>query len=89
LILLVSNSAACETAIRFHLPTLERCWLICSPKILEQAQALCQQFPQVCVDQPIVVNDIYKMTSTIRWSFAIASMLSTLPGCPKAGKNWK
>jgi hypothetical protein len=59
LILLVSKSEACETAIRFHLPTLQRCWLICSPQTLEQAQALCQQFPQVCLDQPIVVNDIY------------------------------
>jgi hypothetical protein len=59
LILLVSKSEACETAIRFHQPTLKRCWLICSPQTLEHAQDLCQRFPQVCVDQPIVVNDIY------------------------------
>jgi CRISPR-associated protein (Cas_Cas02710) len=59
LILLVSKSEACATAIRFHQPTLQRCWLICSPQTLEQAQILCQQFPQVCVDQPIVINDIY------------------------------
>ena len=59
LILLVSKPEACETAIHFHLGKLKRCWLICSPQTLEQAQALCQQFPQVCIDQPIVVNDIY------------------------------
>jgi hypothetical protein len=59
LILLVSKPEACETAIRFHLGKLKHCWLICSPQTLEQAQALCQKFPQVCVDQPIVVNDIY------------------------------
>ncbi|NJR62218.1 MAG: CRISPR-associated protein [Cyanobacteria bacterium CRU_2_1] len=59
LILLVSKVETCETAIRFHGRTLKRCWLICSPQTLEQAQELRQQFPQVCVDQPIVVNDIY------------------------------
>jgi hypothetical protein len=59
LILLVSKSEACETAIRFHQPLLKRCWLICSSQTLEQAQDLGRQFPKVCVDQPIVVNDIY------------------------------
>lgn len=59
LILLVSQPEACETAIRFHLPVLKRCWLICSRERLEMAQDLCYRFPQVCVDPPIVVNDIY------------------------------
>lgn len=59
LILLVSQPEACETAIRFHLPTLKRCWLICSPLTLEKAQDLCRRFPKVCLDPPIVVNDIY------------------------------
>lgn len=59
LILLVSKPEACKTAIQFHLPALKRCWLICSAQTLEQAQELRQQFLQVCVDQPIVVNDIY------------------------------
>jgi hypothetical protein len=63
LILLVSRHEACETAIRFHLNSqqgqLARCWLICSQKTLEVAQGLRQQFPQVCVDHPIVINDIY------------------------------
>jgi CRISPR-associated protein (Cas_Cas02710) len=58
LILLVSKAEACATAIRFHQPILERCWLLCSPQTLEQAQTLRQQFRE-CVDQPIVVNDIY------------------------------
>lgn len=59
LILLVSQPEACETAIRFHLPMLKRCWLICSPLTLEKAQDLCRRFPKVCLDPPIVVNDIY------------------------------
>jgi hypothetical protein len=59
LILLVSKLEACETAIRFHQPTLKRCWLICSPQTLDEAEELCQQFAEICVDQPIVVNDIY------------------------------
>jgi hypothetical protein len=59
LILLVSSAEASATAIRFHLPRLERCWLICSPKTLDQAQELCRQFPKVCMDQPIIINDVY------------------------------
>ncbi len=59
LILLVSKPEACETAIRFHLSKLKRCWLICSPQTLETAQELCRQFPKICDDQPIVANDIY------------------------------
>jgi len=59
LILLVSNAEACTTAIRFHQPTLECCWLICSPQTLDKAEELCRQFPRICIDQPIVVNDVY------------------------------
>jgi hypothetical protein len=58
LILLVSNLEACRTAIQFHQPTLERCWLVCSPETLKQAQYFRSQFRE-CVDQPIVINDIY------------------------------
>lgn len=58
LILLVSNPEVCRTAIQFHQPTLKRCWLICSSKTLDQAEALQHQFPE-CVEQPIVINDIY------------------------------
>ncbi|NJR49879.1 MAG: CRISPR-associated protein [Leptolyngbyaceae cyanobacterium CSU_1_3] len=59
LVLLVSQKEACETAMRFHLPVLQRCWLICSRERLDMAQQLCQEFPQICVDAPLVVNDIY------------------------------
>jgi len=63
LILLVSQPEACTTAIRFHLGNqvgdLERCWLVCSQQKLSIAEDLCRQFPQVCVDKPILVNDIY------------------------------
>jgi hypothetical protein len=60
LILLVSRFEACETAIRFHLPRLQRCWLVCSAQSLEIAEQLRQQFPTVCIDQPIVINDVYQ-----------------------------
>lgn len=59
LVVLVSRQETCETAIRFHLPVLERCWLICSRERLAMAQELCRMFPQVCLDAPLVVNDIY------------------------------
>ncbi len=59
LILLVSNLEACQTAILFHQPMLEQCWLVCSSTSLEKAQELRRQFPQVCVDPAIVVNDVY------------------------------
>ncbi|HIK42615.1 hypothetical protein [Thermoleptolyngbya sp. M55_K2018_002] len=59
LILLVSNPAACETALRFHLPRLERCWLVCSRDSLEKALELRRKFPEVCIDDPIVMNDVY------------------------------
>jgi hypothetical protein len=59
LILLVSQPDTCETAIRFHLPRLNTCWLLCSTKTLELAQQVQQQFPTVCSDPPIVINDIY------------------------------
>lgn len=58
LILLVSNPEACRTAIQFHQPTLKRCWLVCSPKTLDQAEELQRQFRE-CVDPPIVINDVY------------------------------
>lgn len=60
LILLVSRFEACETAIRFHLPRLQRCWLVCSAQSLDIAENLRQRFPTVCVDQPIVINDVYQ-----------------------------
>jgi hypothetical protein len=63
LILLVSQPEACATAIRFHLGNqvgdLERCWLVSSQQKLAIAEDLVRQFPQVCVDKPILINDIY------------------------------
>lgn len=57
LILLVSNPDPCQTAILFHRPTLQRCWLICSRSSIEIAKELQSQFRE-CVD-PIIVNDVY------------------------------
>lgn len=59
LILMVSQPDPCEQAIRYHLPRLKRCWLVCSVQTLEIAEKLRQKFPQVCQDTPIVISDIY------------------------------
>jgi hypothetical protein len=58
LILLVSNIAACQKAIRYHQPELERCWLLCSLKSLEKANVLCSEFPNICLGDPIIINDV-------------------------------
>jgi hypothetical protein len=61
LILLVSRVESCQTAIAFHQKVLKRCWLICSnqSQSLEAAQELRRLYPDVCVDDPIVVQDVY------------------------------
>jgi hypothetical protein len=59
LILLVSHADPCRKAIQYHLPTLERCWLICSLQSLSTARQIAKEFPQVCADAPIVINDVY------------------------------
>jgi hypothetical protein len=59
LILLVSQVESCRTAIAYHQPRLQQCWLICSVQSMEKAQEIMREFPQVCIDDPIVVNDIY------------------------------
>jgi hypothetical protein len=58
LIFLISREDACRKSIEFHLPTLERCWLLCSTQTLPAADNLRQEFPLICVDSPLVVNDI-------------------------------
>ncbi|MGV0029353.1 hypothetical protein [Phormidesmis priestleyi] len=59
LVLLVSNAQPCRQAIRFHLPRLQRCWLICSLQTLETAKEIAQEFPLVCQEDFIIINDIY------------------------------
>ncbi len=59
LILLVSNADPCRTAIRYHLPRLQRCWLICSLQTLDIARDIARDFPMVCQDDPILINDVY------------------------------
>ena len=59
LILLVSQVESCRTAIAYHQPKLQQCWLICSVQTMEKAQEIVREFPGVCIDDPIVVNDIY------------------------------
>ncbi len=59
LILLVSRDEPCRKAIEYHLPLLERCWLICSSQSLDLAKKLKQDFPKLKIPEPIVINDIY------------------------------
>lgn len=59
LILLVSRLEPCKTAIAYHSPVLERCWLICSQTTLEIAKELKQDFSQLKIGDSIVVNDVY------------------------------
>ncbi len=59
LILLVSNADPCRAAIRYHLPRLQRCWLICSLQTLDLARQMAREFPMVCATDPIIINDVY------------------------------
>ncbi|MBD6620458.1 CRISPR-associated protein [Komarekiella sp. 'clone 1'] len=59
LILLVSRPEPCRKAINYHIPLLECVWLICSQETLTVAQNLQQEFAQLKIPAPIVVNDIY------------------------------
>jgi len=61
LILLVSKQGdACETAIRHHLPILQRCWLITgkNEEDRQRVAGLRQQFPEVCQPEPILIADL-------------------------------
>jgi hypothetical protein len=59
LILLVSRLEPCKAAIDFHSPVLKCCWLICSTTTLSIANELKQEFPNIKIPAPIVVNDVY------------------------------
>jgi hypothetical protein len=67
LIIMVSHPAPCRKAIGYHLGMLERCWMLCSKQTLEVAQQLRQQFAEVCLDPPIVVNDVNDPLEYRRW----------------------
>ncbi|WP_243147458.1 CRISPR-associated protein [Scytonema sp. UIC 10036] len=59
LMLLVSREEPCRKAIEYHLPQLERCWLICSSQTLDLAKKLKQDFPNLTIPEPVIINDIY------------------------------
>ena len=59
LILLVSKAETCRTAIAYHQPQLRQCWLICSVQSLGTAREVMREFPEVCLDDPIVINDVH------------------------------
>lgn len=59
LVLLVSREEPCRKAIEHHLPKLEYCWLICSSQSFNIAKQLQQNFPQLKIPEPLVINDVY------------------------------
>jgi hypothetical protein len=59
LILLVSRPEPCRTAIQYHLPSLQQCWLICSVQSLEAAQQIAKEYPHICSGNPMIINNIY------------------------------
>ncbi len=58
LILLVSRQEPCEKAIAYHQPKLKQCWLLCSAQTLSIAQQVQKNYTEVCLDNPLVVNDL-------------------------------
>jgi hypothetical protein len=59
LILLVSKPETCSKAIEYHLPILERCWLLCSLQSLQVAENLRNEFSaQVKMPDPVIINDV-------------------------------
>lgn len=59
LILLVSKPETCRRAIEYHLPILERCWLLCSLQSLQVAESLRDEFiSRVKMSDPVVINDV-------------------------------
>jgi hypothetical protein len=80
LIIMVSHPAPCRKSIGYHLGTLERCWMLCSKQTLEIAQHLQQQFGEVCIDPPIVVNDVNDPLEYRRW---VDTIYQALP------ENWQ
>lgn len=59
LILLVSRPETCRKALEYHLPILERCWVLCSAKTLGVAEELRGEFQgRLRMNHPIVINDV-------------------------------
>jgi hypothetical protein len=76
LILLVSREEPCRKAIEHHLPQLEKCWLICSSQSLNTAKQLQQNFPQIKMPEPLVINDIY---DPIEFARVVRNIYDNLP----------
>jgi len=76
LILLVSNLPTCEKAIRFHGSTLERVWLICSTRTLENATQLRRDFSKQIPDEPFIINDV---NDPLEFHAAIEKIYEHLP----------
>ena len=81
LIVLVSDRGdeVLRAAVEFHTGMLERCWLICSEKSKKVAEDFRASHPSICVDEPIVVPNVYLPIETFR---AVRGILDSL------GNDW-
>jgi hypothetical protein len=78
LIFLVSQLEPCRTAVAYHQPVLERCWLLCSTKTLAMAQSLRGEFARsgVRIDEPCVINDV---NDPLEFRREVAEIYENLP----------
>jgi hypothetical protein len=74
--LLVSRADTCRKAIEYHLPLLERCWLICSARSYPVADELQREFQQVQFPDPIIITDI---NNPLEYSDAVNDIYQHLP----------
>jgi len=77
LILLVSRADTCRKAIEYHLPLLERCWLICSAKSYETAEELRGDFAsRVQIPEPMLIKDV---NNPLEYSDCVNEIYEQLP----------
>lgn len=76
LILLVSRLEACEKAIAYHRPILERLWLLCSSQTLTIVEQIRNTNADLVVHDPLVVNDLNNPLEVKGW---IENIYGNLP----------
>jgi len=76
LIFLVSKKEPCRKAIAFHSPKLERVWLICSNATLPVCKELREDYQNLILDDPHVINDVY---DPLEYYSAVQRIHRTLP----------
>ncbi|MBS1792184.1 MAG: CRISPR-associated protein [Acidobacteria bacterium] len=85
LILLVSKPETSRKALDFHIPTLERCWLLCSIQSLQVAESLRAEFQskvqaefqtKLHIPDPTVINDV---NNPLEFTDRVNEIYSNLP----------